>query len=373
MKILHINGNYIWSELHRELVSNLVDSGVECCVAIPTYDMNAGTVNVSEDKNAHILVCFKRNDRFFFRRKQRKIMTAIINSLDAGRYDCIHAHTMFTDGNVARALSEKYGIPYVVTVRNTDVNFFLKKIIFLRGLENKILNKSSGVFFISESYFGKTLEYVKNKEDIALKKYVIPNGAGEYWLSNIYHPRKAIEIMSKKFIKILYVGSINKNKNIEMVLKAAELLKSRGFEIKYSIIGNVQDEKLAKKIGKHRDVVIYPEMSAEELLHHYRKNDIFIMPSHTETFGLVYVEAMSQGLPVIYTRGEGFDGQFPDGEVGYSVADTDPSDIADKVCMILDDYENISARCIRQVSRFNWKNIALKYKEIYSNIVEHRS
>lgn len=40
------------------------------------------------------------------------------------------------------------------------------------------------------------------------------------------------------------------------------------------------------------------------------------MPSHKETFGLVYAEAMSQGLPIIYTKNQGFDGQFPDGYVG---------------------------------------------------------
>ena len=37
----------------------------------------------------------------------------------------------------------------------------------------------------------------------------------------------------------------------------------------------------------------------------YRENDIYVMPSIIETFGLVYAEAMSQGLPVIYTRGQG--------------------------------------------------------------------
>jgi len=43
------------------------------------------------------------------------------------------------------------------------------------------------------------------------------------------------------------------------------------------------------------------------------------MPSITETFGLVYAEALSQGLPVLYTRGQGFDRQFEEGEVGYAV------------------------------------------------------
>ena len=61
------------------------------------------------------------------------------------------------------------------------------------------------------------------------------------------------------------------------------------------------------------------EFDKEELIKLYRDSHIFTMPSITESFGLVYAEAMTQALPVVYTKGQGFDGQFPDGEVGYSV------------------------------------------------------
>jgi glycosyltransferase involved in cell wall biosynthesis len=60
-------------------------------------------------------------------------------------------------------------------------------------------------------------------------------------------------------------------------------------------------------------------MPKEKLLNNYRNSDIFIMPSYNETFGLVYIEAMSQGLPIIYTQNEGVDGYFKEGSVGYSV------------------------------------------------------
>ena len=97
------------------------------------------------------------------------------------------------------------------------------------------------------------------------------------------------------------------------------------------------------------------------------------MPSFTETFGLVYAEAMSQGLPVVYTRGQGFDGQFEEGFAGYSVNSNSPEEIADVIEKIIADYSTISANCISGALQFNWKEIAEKYYEIYECILLERT
>ena len=92
------------------------------------------------------------------------------------------------------------------------------------------------------------------------------------------------------------------------------------------------------------------------------------MPSITETFGLVYAEAMSQGLPLIYTRNQGFDGQFPEGIVGYNVNCYDAREIADKIIKINKDYKSISQNCITLSSEFSWEKISGKYHGIYRSI-----
>ena len=92
------------------------------------------------------------------------------------------------------------------------------------------------------------------------------------------------------------------------------------------------------------------------------------MPSHTETFGLVYAEAMSQGLPVLYTKGQGFDGHFSDGVVGYAVSDTDATNLAEKLKEVITHYDELSSNCIRMVNKFDWNAIAGQYKEIYDNL-----
>ena len=101
----------------------------------------------------------------------------------------------------------------------------------------------------------------------------------------------------------------------------------------------------------------------------YRKSDIFIMPSRYESFGLVYGEAMSQGVPVIYTKGQGIDGYFKEGEVGYSVNPKDISDIVKKIEMIIHNYNKISKNCYSLVDNFSWEKITKTYHSIYMSIV----
>ncbi|HGK7332802.1 TPA: glycosyltransferase [Streptococcus suis] len=66
------------------------------------------------------------------------------------------------------------------------------------------------------------------------------------------------------------------------------------------------------------------------------------MPSFHESFGLVYAEAMSQGMPVIYTRGQGFDGQFEEGVVGFSVDCIDEVEISNKIISIVKGFKFLS-------------------------------
>ena len=110
-------------------------------------------------------------------------------------------------------------------------------------------------------------------------------------------------------------------------------------------------------------------MPKEELINEYRSHDIFLMPSITEAFGLVYAEAMSQGLPVIYTKGQGFYGQFPEGCVGYAVDCKDPHDIANKIVKVLNDYKVISKACTEEVDKFAWQRISQDYSNLYHSII----
>jgi glycosyltransferase involved in cell wall biosynthesis len=94
-----------------------------------------------------------------------------------------------------------------------------------------------------------------------------------------------------------------------------------------------------------------------------------VLPSITETFGLVYPEAMSQGVPVIYSKGQGFDRQFQEGTVGYHVDPKNPTEIANKIIKITNNYDVISRNCSAMVVRFDWRKIEYSYLKIYKEIV----
>ena len=108
----------------------------------------------------------------------------------------------------------------------------------------------------------------------------------------------------------------------------------------------------------------------EELREYFENSDIFVMPSIPETFGLVYVEALSQGLPIIYANGQGFDGYYNDKNIGYGVDPSDFHDIADKIEVIINNYSEISLNISQLILKedFSWAKISEQYLDIYNTI-----
>ena len=82
---------------------------------------------------------------------------------------------------------------------------------------------------------------------------------------------------------------------------------------------------------------------------------------------MVYAEAMSQGLPVIYLRGQGFDGQCENGKVGFSVDYFDENEIAKKIISLIDNYHQISENCSKYCDKFSWNQISDSYEALYKN------
>lgn len=368
MYILHINCNYIGTTLHQLMLENLEKIGYKSKVFVPIY--NGEICVIKPNENVCVSKCIKKWDRLVFDYKQFKILTSVQKNFDISKFAMLHAYTIFTDGNCAMRLSEIYGIPYVVAVRDTDVNVFFKKMIHLRKRGIKIMKNASAIYFLSESYKKQVIEkYVPSKdiEELIRKSYIVPNGIDDFWFKNIWNKN---DFNMDKKINIIFVGKIIKRKNPLIILDAAKILKEKGYMIKITIVGSVGNKKMYKKLMKSEIVSYIPHCSKEKLAKLYRENDIFVMPSLTETFGLVYAEAMTQGLPVIYSRGQGFDGQFAEGMVGYAVNPNSPVDIAQRVLDIYNQYPEMSKRCVELCRRFEWKNIIEQYEKVYQKNIE---
>ena len=364
MKILHINSNYDRTPLHQAMMDRL-DELCQNRVMVPTHDKNCGVLEVGE--NVLVKECFFKRDRCCFALKQKKIYKALLDSFRVDEFDLIHAYTLFTDGNIAYKLHKEYGIPYVVAVRNTDVNAFFKYRPHLRGRGVKILCDAAAVFFLSDSYKKQVFSaYIPRKyhRELLPKVHVVPNGIDSGWFLD----GQPHEAPRGKQIRLVFAGRIDRNKNVPTAARACALLRKEGYDADFTVIGKVVETAHAEELDKLPFVKRFGPMDQTQLKEVYKSRDIFLMPSYTESFGLVYAEAMSQGLPVIYTKGQGFHGQFPEGEVGYAVSPSSPEEIVLAVKKILQNYEEISRRCVRGSRSFRWEDLVQYYYGIYKTV-----
>lgn len=305
-------------------------------------------------------------DRFFYHHKCRIILRSLESKVNVSSYHLVHAHYLFSAGGVAWKLKQTWGIPFVAAVRSTD-DYLFRWAIHLRQFGCGILNAASRIVFLSPAIRDKILHnYVPSalRACIAAKSEVVPNGVNDFWHENKFVRPEPL----RRKIRLLFVGEFTRRKNIEMCVAVTRLLRERGRDATLKIIGGGATEARVRKLArKHADSVeVQPWLESKtDLMTAYRQADIFLMPSFHETFGLVYVEAMSQGLPVIYSRGQGIDGYFTDGTVGFRCDPASAPDIGARVEAIVQNYPRFSQRCVASLSRFSWKTIAPAYEEMY--------
>lgn len=235
------------------------------------------------------------------------------------------------------------------------------------------MHKAQKVFFLSAAYRNEVFKrYVSKKcyEELYEKSEIVPNGIDAFWFEHLFKERDNKKIENQidhKIIRLVYAGGIDKNKNITATCKAIDSLKKDGWKVEFTVVGKIKDQAIFEAI---KDKVTYlAARPKEQLIDVYREADIFVMPSLTESFGLVYVEAMTQGLPVIYSRGQGFDGQFPEGVVGKSVDAKNTLEIERAIKYICNNYSQISENAMKQCIAFKWDKICDFYKNEYDDII----
>ena len=369
MKILYLCTYYHRAMIFRDSMDRLSEFGhnVKALNVVVKQAKISDKYKEIMDSEVKHVECFNKWDRFFYFTKQKKFYKALLQSYELNKFNLIHSHNLFNGGYAARQAYKKFGIPYVVSIRNTDINTFLK-IPFFKIVANKIVKDAAGIQFLSIPYRDKFIDKCVNvnlKNEVANKSIVLTNGLEDFWLVNKFKA-KALSADSK--LNILCVGKIDKNKNILTILKVIDLLKAKGYNARLTVVGQVVDEDVYEKIKESEDTTILNYLKKEELIEVYREHDIYIMPSIYETFGRVYAEAMTQGLPVIYSKGQGFDGIFDDGKVGFAVPSYDVNYITECVQKIVQDYQTISKNCIDESQRFDWNVIARQLSDFYNNI-----
>lgn len=372
MNVLHICSYYTSSKLYESLIKELDNKDIRNTVYVPGLKKRStGPLNKHKKLlNSEIIYsqCFNYFDRLLFHKKVRKIYIDLLNKVKLENINIIHAHSLFINGYIAYKLKKEKHIEYIVAVRGTDLNIFFKNMPHLRKIGLEIMKEAKKIIFISYSCKEEILQkYVpSNLSYIEKKMLVIPNGVDNFWIENMYNKERTI--LENKKIKILYVGNLDKNKNVISSIKAIKILRQKGYDIQFDIIGKGNQFNKIKKISETGDkfINIYHYMAKDKLIEKYRQGDIFLMPSKYETFGLVYVEALTQGLPVIYTKGQGFDKYYKNGEVGYRVNCKNIIDISEKIELLMKLNLDIRSKYKDISQKFNWCVISDLYIDIYN-------
>ena len=352
--------------LYRNLFSHLSSFEISSDVFVP---VKYGYSKSSTECNVKVIECFNSFDRFSFFSKQKKTINAIKKNYNLSIYNLIHAHTLFSTGYSAYKINLETGIDYLVAVRNTDVNLFFERFPWFRKIGVRIMKNSKFIIFLSEGYKNKVIsDYVpKQFQDEFIKKsVVIPNGIDDFYIANTFKEKH----MLHDPLKIIHVGDIDKNKNVTSTLSAIDILKDEGINVEYILIGDIKDNEVGNNVKSKAYTKCLGRKNQSEIITYLRDSDIMVMPSHHETFGIVYGEAISQGVHVIYTKDQGFDGQFKNGTVGFAVNDKDPGNIAESIKNIIANYETLSSNCINNSIKFDWNLIAMKYLELYRECLE---
>ena len=132
MNVLHINSYYFNGEFYKNFYDKQTHLGIGIDVYVPANKNNQKLERSDYGDYTQISYNFNNLDRVSFVLKHKKILADMVKFYNIKRYDLIHAHSLFSNGYIAYKLNEIYGVPYIVAIRNTDVNLFFKKMVHLR-------------------------------------------------------------------------------------------------------------------------------------------------------------------------------------------------------------------------------------------------
>ena len=205
-----------------------------------------------------------------------------------------------------------------------------------RPLDNslyKILFKNSKVILLSENLFKDISKYV-SKKDV----YYCPNG-----IPVIEYSKNDLSLQDKRTPQLLFLSNLIESKGVYILLEALALLKDESVEFHCNLVGGEGDisiDQLSYKIKnlKLENYVTYlGKKYDKEKYDIFQSSDVFIFPTYYdyETFGLVNLEAMMFGLPIISTDEGAISDIIDDGATGFIVEKKNPQILANKLKFLI--------------------------------------
>ncbi len=277
-------------------------------------------------------------------------------------YDIVHAHWLIPQG-IVQSFFKK---PYIVTGHGGDVVSLNKGI--MRKLKVRCLKKARHVTVVSEYLKGRVQELVPE-----IEPEVISMGVDTRKFGRQYRVENYFGQGDKKVV--LFVGRLAEKKGVAYLIEAMKQIDAL-----LVIVGNgplrKTLEEQAKQVGKDR-IRFLGEKTHEELKKIYASADIFVAPSVTakdgdqEGLGLVLLEAMASGLPVVASKSGGITQIIKDGENGLLCEEKCVWQLAENICALLNDeclYKKIAENGNRTVKAYDYVQTTEKYMQIINHM-----
>ena len=307
------------------------------------------------------------------------------------RYDLIHSH-YWMSGLAAESLKREWGTPIVHMfhtlgemknrVARTDAE--REGIYRLEG-ERTVLAAADRVVAATSAEKAQ-LEWLYKAD--ARKLVIIPPGVdvSQFYPIPADEARQFIGVPSSDRI-VLFVGRIEPLKGLETLIRAMACLNLRGPQkpVYLVIIGGdpgaaPQDmtaemtriQALCDQLCMGKLVLFLGKRGQDTLPYYYSAAELLVMPSHYESFGMVALEAMACGVPVIASQVGGLAFLVQDGQTGYHVPDGDPEALCERLTALLDDAalrRRLGEQAATYAQNYSWDRIAAQITELYRSLL----
>jgi L-malate glycosyltransferase len=276
------------------------------------------------------------------------------------KIDIIHSHLSYPGGFLGTIIQRRKGIPCVLTEHSWINKYF-------RSLIHKIsvlytLNHSARVVAVSQALKDDINHYSR------CPVCVVPNVVEMTKFSLTSTSRK-----DKNLNAGILGGMGNYRKGLDILIKALPLLKDLELTVHIGGDGKLLQEfkDIAKELDAERNCIFYGEIKPEAIFDFYSKLDFYILPSRDETFGVVVVEAMACGLPVIATRCGGPE-EIITKETGILIEKENPAELAVAIRYITANMDSYDRKAIRDyvLDKYSPESFVKSISEVYRELPE---
>ena len=301
--------------------------------------------------------------RMLFSRAWRSHLAALRRATDVPP-DLIHAHCAYPDGLAAVHYGRLLGVPAVITVHGHDIRDLGGVESPWRKLVVEALEQAALVLANGPDLY----ERMRHLGIPAHKMEIIPNGVDCQVFDSDFKRQPG-----ERGWRLLYVGRFTQKKGVGVLLQAMAILRRKRDDVRLTLIGGGEKtgteaafRRQAEELGLQDCVEFLDELPWSQIPQFMTAADVFVLPSLYESFGLVLVEAMACGLPLVATRCGGPNTIVEEG-TGLLVKVDDAEDLAQGVEEVLETYPHYDRRAIRRRAQeqYDYRQVAARIYRVY--------